>query len=51
MDAKYKKLLWISIGLSLGIMLLVILFTFDEETVVALTCRDIGRKGNSLPIT
>ncbi|HJJ81903.1 MAG TPA: flippase-like domain-containing protein [Methanocorpusculum sp.] len=36
MDAKYKKLLWISIGLSLGIMLLVILFTFDEETVVAL---------------
>lgn len=36
MDAKYKKLLWMSIGLSLGIMLLVILFTFDEETVVAL---------------
>ena len=36
MDAKYKKLLWISIGLSLGIMLLVILFTFDEETLVAL---------------
>ncbi|MBE6507487.1 MAG: flippase-like domain-containing protein [Methanocorpusculum parvum] len=36
MDAKYRKLLWISIGLSLGIMLLVILFTFDEETLVAL---------------
>ncbi len=36
MDAKYKKLLWISIGLSLGIMLLVILFTFDESTVEAL---------------
>ena len=36
MDAKYKKLLWISIGLSLGIMLLVILLTFDEETLVAL---------------
>lgn len=36
MDAKYKKLLWISVGLSLGIMLLVILLTFDEETIVAL---------------
>lgn len=36
MDAKHKKLLWISIGLSLGILLLVIIFTFDDGTIEAL---------------
>lgn len=41
MDAKYKKLLWISVGLSLGIMLLVIIFTFDEKTIYTLKNLDI----------
>ncbi|MDO5846020.1 MAG: lysylphosphatidylglycerol synthase transmembrane domain-containing protein, partial [Methanocorpusculum sp.] len=36
MDARHKKLFWISIGLSLGILLLVIIFTFDEGTIDAL---------------
>ncbi len=36
MDAKQKKLLWISIGLSLAILLLVIIFTFNESTIDAL---------------
>ena len=33
MEAKYHKLLWISIGLSLVALLVVILLTFDENTI------------------
>lgn len=37
MEAKYKKLLWISIGLSLVALLVVILLTFDENTITNLS--------------
>ena len=33
MEPKYRKLLWISIGLSLVALLVVILLTFDENTI------------------
>ena len=33
MEKKYKKLLWISIGISVGIMLIVVALTFDASTV------------------
>lgn len=33
MEAKYKKLLWISIGFSLLALLIVMLLTFDETTI------------------
>ncbi|MDV0442884.1 flippase-like domain-containing protein [Methanorbis rubei] len=36
MDAKQKKWLWISIGLSMVILLVVMILTFDEDTVEAL---------------
>ncbi|HJJ42463.1 MAG TPA: flippase-like domain-containing protein [Methanocorpusculum sp.] len=36
MDAKYRKYLWISIGLSLAVLLAVVIFTFDENTISAL---------------
>lgn len=36
MDAKQKKFLWISIGLSLAVLLIVILLTFDENTITAI---------------
>lgn len=35
MDAKTKKLFWISIGLSLAVLIAVVIFTFDDETAVA----------------
>lgn len=35
MEPKYKKLLWISIGLSLVVLLAVVIFTFDEGTIEA----------------
>ena len=37
MEPKYKKLLWISIGLSLVALLVVILLTVDENTIKNLT--------------
>ncbi|HJJ47578.1 MAG TPA: flippase-like domain-containing protein [Methanocorpusculum sp.] len=36
MEPKYKKLLWISIGLSLVVLLVVVIFTFNDETIEAL---------------
>jgi len=36
MEKKYKKLLWISIGISVGVMIVVIALTFDEQTIDAL---------------
>jgi uncharacterized protein (TIRG00374 family) len=36
MDAKQKKLLWGSIGLSMIILILVMAMTFDEDTITAL---------------
>ena len=33
MEAKYRKLLWIAIGISLVALLVVILLTFDENTI------------------
>jgi len=36
MEPKYKKLLWISIGLSLVALLIVIIVTFDENTIANL---------------
>ena len=36
MDAKQKKWLWISIGLSMVILLVMMVLTFDENTVEAL---------------
>lgn len=36
MDAKQKKWLWVSIGLSMVILLGVAAFTFDENTVESL---------------
>lgn len=36
MEKKYKKLLWISIGISVGIMLIVIALTFDATTIETL---------------
>lgn len=35
MDAKTKKLLWISIGLSLVALIVVVVLTFDEKTIEA----------------
>lgn len=35
MEPKYKKLLWISIGLSLVVLLAVVILTFDEGTIEA----------------
>lgn len=36
MDAKQKKFLWISIGLSLAVLLIVVLLTFNEDTIIAI---------------
>ncbi|HJJ50548.1 MAG TPA: flippase-like domain-containing protein [Methanocorpusculum sp.] len=36
MDAKQKKFFWLSIGLSLAVLLIVIILTFNEETIVAI---------------
>ncbi|RBQ25030.1 MAG: hypothetical protein ALMCE001_07650 [Methanocorpusculum sp. MCE] len=36
MDSKQKKFFWISIGLSLAVLLVVILLTFDENTITAI---------------
>jgi hypothetical protein len=35
MDAKQKKYLWISIGLSIAVLLAVVILTFDQETITA----------------
>lgn len=36
MEARQKKFLWISIGLSLAVLLVVIVMTFNEDTITAL---------------
>lgn len=36
MDSKQKKFFWLSIGLSLAVLLIVIILTFNEDTIVAI---------------